>query len=206
MAGALPLSFLLNGGKFRLQAAEVISMTVSEAIVKLLLTGGGTPHDDEHFMKVWGYAHAIGMSEGLTESEQLALEYAAVVHDIACPSLRKETGKCDGRMQEERGGAMAREFFRGSGLPPDLTDRIVFLVSHHHTYEGVEGQDWRILIEADCIANAVEQSLPLSSVSEMYVRHFRTGTGRAVMRAVFPGLGEGEPDSGQQGLFAPILP
>ena len=164
-------------------------MTVSDAIVKLLLEGGGTPHDDEHFMKVWGYAHAIGMSEGLPERVQLSLEYAAVVHDIACPSLRKETGRCDARLQAERGGAMAVEFFRGSGLPPDLVERIVFLVSHHHTYEGVSGMDWRILIEADCIANAVEQGLALPEAALMYERHFRTRTGRAVMRAVFPGTG-----------------
>lgn len=67
-------------------------ITISEAIMKMIAESGGTQHDIGHFLKVWAYARTIGKLEGLDEREQQTLEFTAIVHDIACPGLRKEYG------------------------------------------------------------------------------------------------------------------
>ena len=81
---------------------------VSDAITKMISTGGGNEHDINHFLKVWGFARTIGEAEGLDDRTLLILELAAVVHDIACPSLRKEHGSAPGSLQEEAGLALVR--------------------------------------------------------------------------------------------------
>ena len=37
---------------------------VSDAIIKMISTGGGNEHDVNHFLKVWGFARTIGEAEG----------------------------------------------------------------------------------------------------------------------------------------------
>lgn len=41
----------------------------------------------------------------------------------------------------------------------DETNRICYLIAHHHTYDNVEGLDYRILLEADFLVNAMEDDL-----------------------------------------------
>ena len=64
-------------------------MKVSEAIAKMVSISEGNQHDICHFLKVWGFARTIGETEGLDARTLMTLELAAVVHDIACPVLRK---------------------------------------------------------------------------------------------------------------------
>ena len=90
-------------------------ITVSEAIIRMISDCSGNQHDICHFMKVWAYARTIGETEGLDEKTQKTLEFAAIVHDIACPALRKEHGSAPGSLQEEYGPSLVREFFAGSG-------------------------------------------------------------------------------------------
>ena len=52
---------------------------VSDAIIKLISTGGGNEHDINHFLKVWGFARTIGKAEGLDERTLKTLEFSAIV-------------------------------------------------------------------------------------------------------------------------------
>ncbi len=40
---------------------------VSDAIIKMVTSGGGNEHDLNHFLKVWGFARTIGEAEGLDD-------------------------------------------------------------------------------------------------------------------------------------------
>lgn len=86
----------------------------------------------------------------------MILELAAVVHDIACPLLRKERGSAPGGEQEKAGPPLVREFYKDSGLDEEMLERICYLVGHHHTFSGVDGLDYQILLEADFLVNAGE--------------------------------------------------
>ncbi|MBP3218018.1 MAG: HD domain-containing protein [Lachnospiraceae bacterium] len=160
-------------------------MTVSDAIIKMISISEGNEHDINHFLKVWGYARTIGEAEKLDERTLKTLELAAVVHDIACPSLRKEHGSAPGGLQEKAGPDLVREFFSGSNIDADMLERICFLVGHHHTYKDVDGLDHQILLEADFLVNAGEQENDRKAVRSFHENVFRTQTGLALLENIY---------------------
>ena len=80
---------------------------------------------------------------------------------------------------------MARAFLEGTGLTDVQIDRVAFLVAHHHTLTGIDGQDWQILIEADTIANASEKGYEREKLLHIRETVFRTHAGKALLDAVF---------------------
>ena len=103
-----------SGDSWTLNEA-IFMMKVSEAITKMISISEGNQHDICHFMKVWGFVRTIGEAEGLDERTLMTLELAAVVHDIACPILRKEIGRAPGETGKLR-PPLVREFYEDSGL------------------------------------------------------------------------------------------
>lgn len=166
-------------------------ITVCEAIAKMVSRCEGSQYDICHFLKVWAFAKNIGEMEGLDERIQLTLEYAAVVHDIACPMLRKEHGSAPGNLQQEYGPSMVRDFYRDSGMDVDMLDRICYLVGHHHTFTDVIGMDYQILLEADFLVNAGEQEKYHKAVDQFRKNVFKTAAGTRLLDAMY---GEGNND------------
>lgn len=116
----------------------------------------GNRSDVRHFLKVYAYAQTIGRLEGLDEKTQDTLEIAAIVHDIACPLCREKYGNTNGNHQEAESEDLLRTFLSEFTLPEEMEERIIYLVTHHHTYTNVEGMDYQILLEADYLVNADE--------------------------------------------------
>lgn len=134
-------------------------------------------HDVNHFLKVWAYARTIGVLEGLDPDTQFLLEAAALLHDIACPYCRRTYGSADGKHQESDGEWIARQFMSDTDIPRPLQDRIVFLVSHHHTYTDVTGADWQLLLEADYLVNAEESSYSKENLAKARSTIFSSPSG-----------------------------
>ena len=161
-------------------------MTVAEAMKKMILLSNGNRHDINHFLKVHAYAaDAIGACESLPEDTLKALELAAIVHDIACPLCREKYGNTNGKFQELEGATLTRAFFADTGIPAEQLERIVWLVSHHHTLRPIEGPDHQILIEADYLVNAEESNLPESNIRHMNDAIFKTRTGKELLESVY---------------------
>ncbi|MDO4193271.1 MAG: HD domain-containing protein [Erysipelotrichaceae bacterium] len=160
-------------------------ITVSEAIIKMIGNSEGSQYDICHFLKVWAYAKNIGEQEGLDERTQQTLEFAAIVHDIACPSLRREYGNSPHDLQEKYGPPMVREFYKDSGMSEEMLERICYLVGHHHTFTDVDGLDYRILLEADFLVNAGENEKYRNSVDRFRQEVFRTKTGTALLNCMY---------------------
>lgn len=159
--------------------------SIAEMIAGMIDFYKGSSHDINHFIKVWTYAKAIGELEHLDKETQYILEAAAVVHDIACPLCRVKYGNTDGRHQEEESPALLSEFLKESGLSAAQYDRIVYLVSHHHTLDHIEGPDYQILIEADYIVNADESNYPVENIANFDNKYFRTQAGHSLLHSVF---------------------
>lgn len=136
-------------------------------------------------MKVWSYAKIIGELEGLSGKALYTLEAAALVHDIACPLCREKYGSTAGPYQEREGAVLARSFLAECGVPQDVVDRVCHLVSRHHTFEGVEGEDWRILLEADFIVNAEESNYSEEQIRRFRDRVFKTASGTMILNTLF---------------------
>ena len=160
-------------------------MTIAEILDRMIAYPGNTVHDIEHLLKVWGYARTIGQLEGLDEHTQRLTEIAAIVHDIACPSLRARYGCCNGKRQEQEGVPMAEAFLRECGLPEADVQRVAFLVGHHHTFTGVDGIDWQILLEADYLVNGSESGFSMANLRNFAERICRTRAGRALFKSVY---------------------
>lgn len=160
-------------------------MTVNDMIIKMIKEAEGNQHDIAHFLKVYTYAKLIGEKEGLDDGTQKTLEIAAVIHDIACPLCREKYGNTNGKYQEKEGSALADKFLSESEVEEKMKERIIYLVSHHHTYSDVDGMDYRILLEADFLVNADESQMSEQAVKNARETIFETKTGKELLDAIY---------------------
>ena len=160
-------------------------LTVSQIMEKMIAFSKGNTHDIDHLIRVWTYAKTIGELEGLDKDTQFVLEVAAITHDIACPLCREKYGSTNGKFQETEGSLMVRDFLKNSGLTQEQIDRVSWLVGHHHTFQGIDGADYQILIEADYIANASENGYPESSIRNFMEKWMKTESGIQMIKDVF---------------------
>ena len=153
--------------------------------IKMIEFYQGNIPDINHFLKVYAFASLIGKQEGLDTDTQDILEIAALIHDIACPLCREKYGDTDGRHQEAESETLARDFLEEFHLPPSMLERIVFLVTHHHTYSQVDGMDYQILVEADFLVNLFEDNLSKEAALNAYQNIFKTATGKRICKEMF---------------------
>lgn len=160
-------------------------MTVSEIMKKMIEHSEGNLHDINHFIKVWSYAKLIGELEGLDSETQYVLEVTAIIHDIACPLCRIKYGNASGKHQEEESWPLVMDFLQGCGLTDAQMERIAYLVSHHHTYTGVDKADYQILLEADYLVNADESKYSVDHIRHTLETVFKTESGKALLMNMF---------------------
>lgn len=159
--------------------------TVSDIMQKMIAYSEDNLHDIAHFMKVYAFARTIGIQEGLSDNLQETLEITAILHDIACPLCRERYGNTNGKHQEEEGGPLTETFLKSFDLPDGMTERIIYLVSHHHTYTNVDGLDYQILLEADFLVNADESNMSTKAIRNARDRIFKTRTGIMLLETIY---------------------
>ena len=157
-------------------------MEHTNVIHEMILFDRGDARRIQHFLKVYQFAALIGKLEGLSPEQQEILEIAAILHDIGIIPSEKKYGISNGKLQEQEGPAYARELLnRISGYGQEFIDRVCFLIAHHHTYEGVDGLDWQILLEADFLVNSFEKNMPEDAIKKFRASVFRTKSGIALL-------------------------
>lgn len=154
-----------------------MGIAVHEVIREMIHYNKGAPHLVQHALKVYAFAKAIGEEEGLSEKTQEILETAAVLHDIGIPESQRKYGSADGVHQQVEGPPIGREILEKLGAEEELIDRVCFLIAHHHTYTGVEGMDYRILVEGDFLVNVFEQPEMQKSAQVILEKNFETKAG-----------------------------
>lgn len=145
----------------------------------------GSQSDIGHFLKVYAYAKTIGKLERIDEKTQDTLEIAAIVHDIACPACREKYGNANGVHQQEESEVLLRPFLEEFHLPVDLEERVIYLVTHHHTYTGVDGMDYQILLEADYLVNADESDYSTENIEKFCANVFKTASGTRLLKSMY---------------------
>lgn len=159
---------------------------MKEKIVsKMIDFFNGNCCDIAHFLKVYAYAQTIGRLEKLDEETQEILEITSVVHDIACPLCREKYGDTSGKHQEIESEALLRIFLSEFNLTDKVVNRIVYLVTHHHTYTDVEGIDYQILLEADYLVNADESHYSPDAIQKFRDRVFKTKSGIHMLESIY---------------------
>lgn len=157
-------------------------MEHTNVIHEMILFDRGDARRIQHFLKVYQFAALIGKLEGLSPEKQEILEIAAILHDIGIIPSEKKYGISNGKLQEQEGPSYARELLnRIGGYGPEFIDRVCFLIAHHHTYEGVDGLDWQILLEADFLVNSFEKNMTEEAIKKFRASVFRTKSGIALL-------------------------
>lgn len=165
---------------------EQTLMINEELIIKMIEFNEGDPKRIQHLIKVYEFAHVIGITEGLAENTLRILDMASIMHDIGIRPSEEKYGRCDGKLQEQEGPVYAKEILTNF---PDVTEeeaeRICYLIAHHHTYDNVDGIDYRILLEADFLVNAMEDDLSEEAITRFRDKVFQTNTGLHLLNTMF---------------------
>ena len=161
-------------------------MINEKMILKMVEFDARDPKRIQHFLKVYQFAHVIGVEEGISEELQKILDLAAILHDIGIRPSEEKYGRCDGKLQEQEGPAYAMQLLKEfSEVTEEERDRICYLIGHHHTYQNVEGMDYQILLEADFLVNAYEDELQREAILTFKQKVFRTETGKKLLDTMF---------------------
>jgi HD superfamily phosphodiesterase len=138
-----------------------------------------------HFLKVYGFAKAIGEMEGLDEISQEILEIAALTHDIGIRNSEKKYNSSSGNYQQIEGPPEAKKLLEGLGIELSVIDRVCWLIAHHHTYTDINDSDYQILVEADFLVNAFEDNLPSKAILSFKDKVFKTDSGTNMLNNMY---------------------
>lgn len=145
----------------------------------------GDPKRIQHFIKVHAFAKLIAESEGIDAHMRFVLEAAAYLHDIGIHKAEDLLGDCGGKNQEKLGPGEAAPILERCGFSEADAQRVCFLIAHHHTYTGIDGVDWQILLEADMLVNLFEDGAGERAARSALERVFKTETGKELCRQMF---------------------
>ena len=139
----------------------------------------------QHFCKVHSYAKLIAETENVDEKCLFTIEAAALTHDIGIHFCEEKYGNCNGKLQEKEGPAIAEKLLGELGFDQDVSNRVQYLIAHHHTYTDINGLDYQILVEADFLVNLYEGNESRETAGQVLRRIFRTESGRQICADMF---------------------
>lgn len=139
----------------------------------------------QHFIKVHSFAKYIAEGENVDNHTLFIIEAAALTHDIGIKISEEKYGDSSGKHQELEGPAPAQKMLSSLDFDIDDIKRISYLISHHHTYDNIDGIDLQILIEADFLVNLYEDNSSISAINTAYRKIFKTDTGKYLCKVMY---------------------
>ena len=139
----------------------------------------------QHFCKVHSYAKLIAEIENVDKKCLFIIETAALTHDIGIHVCEEKYGNWNGKLQEKEGKEKKKKLLEKLGFDKDVSDRVQYLIAHHHTYDNIDGIDYQILVEADFLVNIMESDLSKEAASKAYHTIFKTTCGKTICREMF---------------------
>ena len=158
---------------------------IAPLIQKMIAYNHGDAKRISHALKVHNYTKTIAILEKVNEYDLFNLESAAILHDIGIKVCEKKYNSTEGKLQEKEGPVLAEQMLSELGFEKDVIERVSFLVGHHHTYTGIDGLDYQILVEADFLVNLFEGNTDTAHIRATYDNIFRTETGKKICREMF---------------------
>ena len=107
---------------------------------------------------------------------------AALLHDIGIQEAERKHGSSSAKYQEGEGPPIARRIMTEAGLDADTVEHVCRIVGRHHTADGVDTPEFRLIWDADHLVNLGESVAGTDKrISRQTIcRTFRTDTGRAL--------------------------
>ena len=165
-------------------------MKTDRVITAMIEYFGSDKKRIHHFLKVYSFAKTIGESDNLLPDDQELLEISAIVHDIGIKASEEKYNSSAGKYQELEGPPVAAVILKKLEFPAPVTERVAYLIGHHHTYDKIEGMDYQILVEADFLVNINEDGLDsskqgLDSIRKIKENIFKTKTGTKILESIY---------------------
>ena len=139
----------------------------------------------QHFCKVHSYAKLIAQMENVDDQCLFIIETAALTHDIGIHICEEKYGECGGKLQEKEGPALAEKLLGELGFDRNVSERVQYLIAHHHTYGNINEMDYQILVEADFLVNIMEEGSSKEAAIKAYQNIFKTSCGKKICREMF---------------------
>ena len=157
----------------------------SKLVLKMTEYEGGCVERVNHFLKVFAFAKTIAEGEDVDDATKEILEAAAITHDIGIRVCFEKYGNCNGSHQEVEGPPIALEMLPACGYTHGQTERICYLIGHHHTYTNINGIDYQILVEADFLVNIYEDNSSFEAIENAYKNIFKTESGKSICKTMY---------------------
>jgi len=162
-----------------------IDLMINNMIVSMMRIFKDDVRRVNHALKVYGFAHAISISENITGPKKDIIEMAAVLHDIGIKEAERKYGSAAGNYQEIEGPPIARDILEALGIPAEIIDRVCFIIGNHHSYQKIDDIDFQILVEADFLVNMHEDEMKRNSIESVLKKYFRTGAGKVMATSLY---------------------
>ncbi|MFP4041124.1 MAG: HD domain-containing protein [Desulfosudaceae bacterium] len=138
-----------------------------------------------HAAAVARHAEQIGKKE---QGNLAVIMTAAYLHDIGIKKAEEKHNSAAARYQEQEGPAVAREILEKLGAAEAMIEEVCDIVGHHHHPRPEETLNFKVVYDADLIANLEEQHqenpLEAERLEKILTRSFLTEAGRKRARAV----------------------
>lgn len=160
-------------------------INIGQVIQAMIVYYAGDVQRINHFIKVYGFAKAIGELEDLDADTRQILEIAAITHDIGIKNSEIRYSSSAGNYQEKEGPPEAKKLLDDLHTEPIVVSRVCWLIAHHHTYTRIQDMDHQILIEADFLVNAHEGNMSIRAIKSFHDKIFKTKTGKEFLGIMF---------------------
>ena len=129
-----------------------------------------------HALEVLGHAEDILAEEG---GDPLVVQAAAILHDIGIREAERKHGSAAPKYQELEGPPIARRILERLGVDAPRIEHVVRIVGSHHTAGDLDTDEFRIVWDADRLANWAEECPADPAGRRAFVeKAFRTEAGR----------------------------
>ena len=153
-------------------------------IDKMIAYNGHDTRRINHALKVYALAKCIIEAESDDQDIIRITEAAAVLHDIGIHECERKYNSASGKYQEIEGPPIAKKLLADMDIAPDITERVLYLIAHHHTYRDIEGLDYQALVEADFIVNLDEEKSGEGAILAALKNIFKTDTGIKILQSM----------------------
>ena len=138
-----------------------------------------------HATRVARYAEQIGKSE---KGNMAVILVSAYLHDIGIHEAEKKHGSTAAGYQEKEGPGIARAILIKLGAKEALIEEVCDIIGHHHHPRPEETLNFKVLYDADLIANLEEKHkedpMDADRLDDIIDNSFFTESGRQMARDV----------------------
>ena len=107
-----------------------------------------------HATRVARHAERIGKAE---QGNMAVILASAYLHDIGIPEAERKYDSAAPKYQHLEGPPVARAILEKLGAPEKMIEEVCDIVGHHHTPRDEESKSFKVLYDADLIANLEEK-------------------------------------------------